>query len=368
MSNKVPDDFKLPVPPVKSADPKSKRRVSGEDAGTQALSEALSSSFRILKILMAVLVLVFIASGVFTVNPNEEAVILRFGKATSSETLKPGLHWAFPFPIDEIVRVPVRQSHTARSTAGWYYNTPENEALGIEPPAMDFLRPGIDGYALTADGNIIHVRVTIAYQISNALDYTFHYSSTPDILVNILNNAIYYAAGRFPADEALYKNKIAFNEAVERRIEESIIRHNLGVSVENIEVNVKAPLYVAEAFSAVQAAEQDRSRTISEAEGYLNQVKNKAIGEGQSVVSGGIAASNRVVRAVSADANYFMAQLPNYENNPGLFVSRLVTERMQRVFTNAQDTIFIPGKIDGSTRELRIQLSREPLMPKSANN
>src|SRR4051794_28731271 len=81
-----------------------------EDAGSTALAEALRSSFAIVKILMIVLVIAFFASGIFTVNSQQKAIILRFGKpvgAGPDQLLGPGLHWSFPSPIDEVVKIPI---------------------------------------------------------------------------------------------------------------------------------------------------------------------------------------------------------------------------------------------------------------------
>ena len=83
-----------------------------EDAGSRALSEALRSSFVIVRVLMAALVVLFLASGFFTVGPHEKKIILRFGKPVGegeNALLGPGFHWAFPAPIDEVVSVPVTQ-------------------------------------------------------------------------------------------------------------------------------------------------------------------------------------------------------------------------------------------------------------------
>ena len=107
---KTPDEDPLEI--VKKAaetaatnEPEEPEFEEVQDANTQALSDALSSSFIIVKILMVVLIVAFLGSGVFRVKSNQEAILLRFGKATRAETLKPGLHWAFPYPIDEKVFV-----------------------------------------------------------------------------------------------------------------------------------------------------------------------------------------------------------------------------------------------------------------------
>src|SRR5450631_3107980 len=82
-----------------------------QDAGSQALAEALRSSFVIVKIAMAALVVIIFAAGFFTVGPQEKVVVLRFGKplGIGSNMLigsgKP--HWSFPYPIDEVIRIPI---------------------------------------------------------------------------------------------------------------------------------------------------------------------------------------------------------------------------------------------------------------------
>src|SRR5438105_14941759 len=96
------------------------------DSGSQALSEALRSSFAIVKVLMVVLLVVFLASGFFKVNPQEQAIILRFGKPVGegpNALLGPGAHWSFPFPIDEYVKVSISGIQKAVSTVGWYATT-----------------------------------------------------------------------------------------------------------------------------------------------------------------------------------------------------------------------------------------------------
>src|ERR1700682_5445632 len=98
------------------------------DSGSIALSEALRSSFTIVKIVMVVLVVVFLASGFFKVNPQEQAIILRFGKPVgegSQALLGSGLHWSFPYPIDEYVKVSIKGIQKVGSTVGWYATTPE---------------------------------------------------------------------------------------------------------------------------------------------------------------------------------------------------------------------------------------------------
>src|SRR6266571_1425587 len=97
-----------------------------QDAGSQALAEALRSSFVIVKIAMVALVVIIFAAGFFTVGPSEKAIILRFGKPQGEGLqmlLGAGLHWSLPYPIDEVVRIPTTENQSVRSTVGWYFTT-----------------------------------------------------------------------------------------------------------------------------------------------------------------------------------------------------------------------------------------------------
>lgn len=339
-----------------------------EDAGSRALNDALRSSLRILKVLMALVAVVVVFSGVFTVEPNEVALVLRFGKPVGTgaeQLLKPGLHWAFPYPVDEIVRVPAGQSHTVTSTIGWYAVTPEQQARGEEPPPRGTLTPGADGYLLAGDGNIFHARATLKYRISDPWQYAFRFGSASNVLQSLLNSALLHAASGITAESAIYRDKLAFRDAVLAEMTEGIARHQLGVTLDPFEVQVVAPVDVRGAFEAVLAAEQERSQKINEARGYANEVTLKAGGQAQAVMNEGLTASNKLLLAVSSQAKFFSEQLPHYRAEPGLFKRRLLAETMEGVVANAQDTFLLPRANPGQPHEVRLQLNREPARAKT---
>lgn len=342
--------------------------TSTDDSSSQALNEALGSSFLLVRILAVVLIVAFVASCVFTVNPNEVAVVLRFGKpqGTGAEMLKKqGLHWAFPYPIDEIVRLKVGETKTIRAAQAWYAVSAEEEAAGTLPQGNPTISPAVEGHTLTGDGNILHVRATMKYRISDPVTYAFKFSSATNLLANALDNAVYHASAHFSAEAALYKDVTAFNDAVRQRMDQWIVKENLGVTLDSLEVERSAPLFVKSAFDAVIAAEQDRSKRISEAQGYADETVRKADGEAAAIRSGGMVASNLLVQAVSAEAKFFTDQLVSYNRAPELFRQRLLTAASTEVLTNATDKFFLPERADAKAREVRILLNREPLTPKA---
>jgi modulator of FtsH protease HflK len=357
-------DHDHPSPPMPSglAQPPG----GAEDASSQALAEALSSSFIIVKILMILLVIFFLCSGMFTVGSQERALILRFGRPLGQgdkALLGPGFHWAFPAPIDEVVKIPAGQVRTAASTTGWYATTAEKELTKEEPPPGDSLDPSRDGYVLTSDANIVHVRATLRYRIVDPIQFEFGFDNAPGFITNTLNNAINFGASFFSVDAILTRDYTAFREKVRSRIEYLIDQQRLGIVVEQAEVRAINPRQkqVSEAFEGVSKAGLKSGQVLNEAQSYANTVRNRAVGEAASLTNAAQVDQTRTIQDIGAEAAKFASLLGQYQTNPALFTLIWQAEALQRVLTNSQTEKFYlaPGS-DGRTRELRLLLSREP--------
>jgi membrane protease subunit HflK len=337
------------------------------DASSQALSEALRSSFTVVKVVMVVLLFVFLGSGFFTVGPQERAIILRLGKPVGegeSALLGPGLHWSFPYPIDEYVKVSITGIQRATSKVGWYATTPEQELAGTEPPPGGTLNPAVDGYALTADGNIVHTRATINYRISDPVRYVFGLVNASNAVQTAIDNAILYAASRSRIDDILTRDVAGFNELVRRGATELAERQNLGIVIEECVVQSRPPRQLKDAFDSVLRAEVNRSKVLNEARSYEHQVTSRASADAEGRKNAAESERARLVAETSSRGEQFSELLPQYRSNPQLFVQQRLTETLGRVFTNAQDKIFVAEGAAGKTRELRLLLNREPPKPK----
>ena len=352
-----------------------------QDAGSQALAEALRSSFVIVKIAMAALVGVIFAAGFFTVGPQEKAVILRFGKPQGEGPkmlLGAGLHWSLPYPIDEVIRIPITEIQKVSSTVGWYLTTPEMELAGTEPPAGPSLNPQIDGYVVTADRNIIHTRATVSYHIDDPRTAIFNFTSgtnqqfnlagVSNAVQNAVNNALILTAARFNVDDILTRDIAGFQDAVQQRVTDLAEREHLGVAIDQVQVQSVAPRQLKDVFAMVTTARQNRDKLINDALSEQNRIASQAGAAAASITNAAESARTRYVTAIESDAAAFTELLPKYTGNPNLFAQLELAKAMTQILTNVQDKIFLPQRADGKPRELRLQLNREPPQPKSAAN
>ncbi len=352
-----------------------------QDAGSQALAEALRSSFVIVKIAMAALVVVIFAAGFFTVGPQEKAVILRFGKPQGEGQkmlLGAGLHWSLPYPIDEVIRIPITEIQKVTSTVGWYFTTPEMEVANTEPPPGPSLNPQMDGYVVTADRNIIHTRATVSYHIDDPRTAIFNFASgtnqqftlagVSNAVQNAVNEAIILTAARFNVDDILTRDIAGFQDAVQQRVTDLAEREQLGVAIDQVQVQSIAPRQLQDVFAMVTTARQNRDKLLNDALSRQNQILSEAGASAASITNAAESARTRYVTAIASDAAAFTELLPKYASDPNLFAQLELAKAMSQILTNVQDKIFLPQRADGKPRELRLQLNREPPQPRNAAN
>ena len=334
-----------------------------QDAGSQALAEALGSSFTIVKIVMVLLVIGFIISCAFQVGPQERAIVLRFGKPVGvgeKALLGPGLHWSLPYPIDEVVRIPISQLQTVVSDNGWYAITPEQELTGENLFAGSTLNPAVDSYVLTADHSIAHVRATLTYHITDPIQYIFNFVNASNAVQNALDNSVLYAASQFNADDILINEVERYKEAVEARMSDLIVQNNLGIAIDTCAIDKNPPRQLADIFSQVTEARQNSAKVLYDAHNYENQLTNNAAAVSANIINLAQSAKFTYVTNLVAEANAFSNNLPYFKANPSLYVQQTFVQKIGPALTNVQDKWFLPVQADGKPYELRLLLNRLP--------
>ena len=283
------------------------------DAAGRSLSEALRMSFIILKVIMIVLVLAFLASGFKTVDSSEQALVLRFGKIRGEgekRLLGPGLHWILPYPIDEIVKIPVQTQVNLPIDSFWYYMTQSEILSGkMRPVRPDQpLRPLQDGYCLTrgesqngtigdfagSDYNIVHSKWQLTYQIDDPeqffrntyvedvkpgdIYFNVITESIKPLLKDVFDNAVVTALVNYTIDEAISSHD-RIPKHVKRLVQEKLDNMESGIKVVSVQLTAsECPRQVKEAFESATRASQQRSKEITDAEAEAANTLNEAAG------------------------------------------------------------------------------------------
>lgn len=255
-------------------------REQGLDAAQQSLSDALSVSFRVLKIVMVLLMVAYVFSGVFRVQGDDIAVRYRFGEEIG--TYAQGWHFGLPFPIEQIVTVPGTTQSLQLNESFWY-NNPDNQ--DPEQLAMQPLNPLNDSFLITGDTNVIHVQFGVNYVVDpeRVDDYLRNVGSIEKANALVKTAAergmIHYVAsatidsiitrGRFETKTiAAYTQEVLEELEAGLRIQQVLIEGN----------NQSMPNQVRQAYTSVTNAQSEKARTIQEARREYNQILGKTAG------------------------------------------------------------------------------------------
>lgn len=387
------------------------------DAAGRSLSNALKNSFFFLKVIMAVVILLFLGSGIFRVQPDEQAMVLRFGKIRGvgdDRILGPGLHWAFPAPIDEIVRIPVAKVHSVPIDSFWYFQT-EREKLTGQPGRVEpTLNPTRDGYCLTSndtvagiegvDYNIVHSKWQLNYRIDYPEDFfrnmyfpqlkpgrTFAdllKESVDPFLQSMAADAVVTTMVNYTIDEAIVSAPDIANN-VKLLLQERLNEIRSGVTVVAMQVAGKItwPRQVDDAFQQLNMASQEKDRLKTEAKSYYDTVLNQAggphaeevleklkqedltdkqretylsmlSGRAQEQISQARAYRTKVVETAKANADYLLQLLPEYKERPKLALQQIYQDTISGVLDKVDEQIIIPPDQNDGPREIRVLINR----------
>ena len=388
------------------------------DAAGQSLRRALKMSFSILKIIIAVLLVVFVCSGIFQVQQDEKAILLQFGEI-KGPVLDPGIKFAFPEPINEIIRIPVKRELSIPIDSFWYYETPEEKLNPVKRMVSGPLDPLKDGYCLTrndslegmagTDYNIVHSAWTITYKISSPKHFFEHVfirdrqpgedlleaaADTLNPLVESLaSNAIVRTMVKYTIDEAI-KSEAKIAGGVKLILQDKLDQVQCGIKIGDVRASrIVWPRQVDEAFQASSKARQESEQIRIDASSYkemlltntggsgaediLEQLKQpglsqsqqeelvaKLSGQVQTEISEARLYRTKVVEDAKANAEYMQKLLPEYRKNPELVLQDIYQKAIEQVLADADEKIFMQTR-EGLPDEIRLMLNRDPNIKKN---
>jgi len=255
------------------------------DAANQSLSDALRASFGILKLIMVVLVVLYFFSNVRRIDSHEQAVVLRLGKL-QPKTYEPGLIWAFPFPVDEIIPLPTKSSNELSVDSHTFQRTPDEigKPLSYIARGSGGLNPALDGALLTADAGLVHVQWKISFKVDDLIAYVsrFHtrgLEAAEELIRTLVETTGIHVASELTAQEMIRTRVSDVQSEMMRRINEGLTTLESGLQVTRLELyEPTPPIPVRQAFDNTQRAENTKEKKIQDARKDANKRLNEAAG------------------------------------------------------------------------------------------
>ncbi|MEQ8305730.1 MAG: FtsH protease activity modulator HflK [Hoeflea sp.] len=271
------------------------------------------------------LVGLWLTQSIYTVQPDERGVELRFGKP-KDEISQPGLHMIFwPFETVEFASIVEREMSTGGSS-----------------------RTGsIDGLMLSGDQNIVDVEFKLLYSVQDPAAFLFNLARPEDTLRQVAESAMREVVGRRPAQDIFRDNREAIAAEVQTIIQNGMDAFPAGIAINQVAIEDAAPpREVADAFDEVQRAEQDEDRFVEESNQYANQRLGQARGEAAQLREEASAYKDRVVNEATGEASRFISVYEEYARAPEVTRSRLYLETLERVLGGSEKVII--GQDGGS--------------------
>jgi regulator of protease activity HflC (stomatin/prohibitin superfamily) len=366
--------------PPQAARPTGGPPPAPQDAGSLALTRALKSSFRFLKWAMVLLVVGYLATGVFKVDVGQVKFKLRFGELVPVGSTKPltagsGLHVRWPW--EEVVTVPTDEKTMTLDKEFW---APAEKGPDIR--MAEDLDVRTDGYLLTGDANIVHMKLRVTYQVNSAGDaaaaYAFLVQDPEGTLRRLVKASAVKVVGSMPVMKVLNQDGLleGISQELSRRMDDFQKSSGvpLGVKVVSVQMlgeeNVKNPTEpgkARQAFFNAQNAVSDRNSMISAGQAAAENIINSAEAQRAETLASARGDALRLVRSAKADSTEMEQLLPIFNHSSQEanllmedFYQRILVEIMQQ----SPGAFVIHQEPDGGRQQLRFNFTRAPYLPK----
>jgi membrane protease subunit HflK len=280
---------------------------------------------------LGVFLLIGVFSSYYTVSPESEAVVQRFGKF--QHTSKPGLHFKLPYGIDTATIVPVGRQLKLE----FGFATP-----GASNPDQASLEPDLERDMVTGDLNAAQVEWIVQYGISSPEKYLFQFRNPGATLRDLTESVMCEVIGDRTVDEVLTIGRAEIAMESLKRLKAILATLDMGITAEQIQLkNVHPPAPVQRSFDEVNRAQQEREQLINEANGDYNRVIPKAKGLADQRISGAEGFAVQRLNEAEGDVARFKQLLVQYDKAPAITKQRLYLETMNEVLPKLGSKIII---------------------------
>lgn len=301
-----------------------------------------------LTIPLLIIAFLWLASGIYRVEPGEDAVIQRFGAWVKTQT-NPGLGYHMPWPFE--TRTILNTQLDRRMSIG--FQGQESRRTQSIPS---------ESLMLTKDANIVDINVVVLWNIAKAEDYLFNVVSPETTIKQVAESAIREAVGQSRLQDIITSGRDEVAVKVRERMEEILDNYQAGVSVKQVLIQ-EATVHpdVLEAFDDVVAARQDAERFQNEAMIYSNDIIPRARGEAIKIVEASEAYKESQVAKAQGDAERFNEVYAAYLSGRDVTRDRIFIETMESILGNSQTFVVDKNAGQGTVPILPLGTNTQPI-------
>jgi membrane protease subunit HflK len=303
----------------------------------QAFSQILQYIIKYFKWIVIFACVLMALSGIYRVQGNEAAVVLRFGKLTGKTPEKqikmPGLHFALPFFVDEVIKIPVHTIHE-RDIATHFVSVNGSIDKDVEK----------NGYLITGDNNVVLINVKIKYQIKDPVQYILSASDPGKTLDGAVSGEMTSAITHMDIDSVLSSGRAELSIILLENSQLIIDELKLGILITNVELTgIMPPQETLSYFEAVRDAAVIKQTRIQQARERSSVQILNAQAEAKSAKQTAIANQNaKLIRARDEMAEFY-GLYGQYERNPQIIMAGTFRQRAAAVFAKTGASIVVPG-------------------------
>jgi membrane protease subunit HflK len=295
----------------------------------------------------------WMASGFYRVQPDEQGVVLRFG--AYSYWTPPGLHWHLPWPIERVETPSVTRVN--RTEIGYRSAQSTRAETARDPGVRDVLAESL---MLTGDENIIDIDVAVFWRINNAAIFLFNTRSPEALARGVAESSMREVIGRTPIQPALTQLRAQIETDVFRQTQQILDRYQVGVEITQVQLQkVDPPAAVIESFRDVQRANTDAERLRNEAEGYRNDIVPRARGDAARLTAQAEGAKLASVSQATGQGQRFDSLLAAYRQAKDVTVRRMYLDTMQAILSRTP-TMVVDDRMKGLVPFLPLNLPNQP--------
>ncbi|WP_158746046.1 FtsH protease activity modulator HflK [Acidisphaera sp. L21] len=317
----------------------------GGNGGRPALPGLPFSGGRGMVLLVLLFVAIWLATGFYRVQPDEQGVVLRFG--AFNRTTLPGLNYHIPWPVEAALTPSV--THINRVEVGFSpaVDTPvlrmTSRGLVNDAGSREQSKPA-ESLMLTGDENIIDIDFAVFWRVRDAGNYLFSARHPDDTVKQVAESEMREVIGRTPIQPALTEARAQIETDVRAGMQAILDQYKTGVEITQVQLQkVDPPADVIESFRDVQRANTDAERMRNEAESYRNDIVPRARGDAAAVTATAEGARQAAIAEAGGQAQRFESVYAAYQAAKDVTLRRLYIETMQAIISRTPTTVLDAG-------------------------